>query len=97
MSCPPVPPSAQIAAGLRASRAELDRRAAEATIRAIRLKGLTLQLSFERASTRWRLSDGAQVRPAVAKLVIADVRVTGVGDALFSGAASQTFRFAGEE
>jgi hypothetical protein len=63
----------------------------------MRLEGLTLQLSYERASARWRLSDGAQVRPAVAALVVADARVVGVGDALFSGFASQTYRFASEE
>jgi hypothetical protein len=51
-------------------------------------------LHYEAA--RWWLSNGRPVDPAVARAVIRNASVVDVGDALFGGAASQTYRYADE-
>jgi hypothetical protein len=56
-------------------------------------RGQSLNLSFERGTRQWRLSDGSTVSDAVAAIVTADHRVVGVGDALLRGLPSQTYRF----
>jgi hypothetical protein len=56
-------------------------------------EGVSLNLSFERGMHRWRLSNGTPVSDDVAKIVVADHRVTGVGDALFQNLPSQTYRY----
>jgi hypothetical protein len=55
--------------------------------------GQSLNLSFERGMRRWLLSDGSSVTDAVAKIVTADPRVVGVGDALFKNMPGQTWRY----
>jgi hypothetical protein len=45
------------------------------------------------AAGGWRLSDGTPVSEDVAKIVVADHRVTAVGDVLFRNLSSQTYRF----
>jgi hypothetical protein len=56
-------------------------------------RGNTLYLSFERGMRRWLLSDGTTITDEVAKVVIADHRVTNVGDALVKNMLGQTWRF----
>src|SRR5262245_14926583 len=58
-------------------------------------RGATLQLSHS-PRLHWRLSSGAFVTDEVARTVIGRPNVTGVGDALFTGELSQTFRFTDE-
>jgi hypothetical protein len=41
----------------------------------------------------WTLTTGRPVSDVVAKLVIASASVVGVGDALFTGASCQTYRW----
>ena len=55
--------------------------------------GATLQLQFCQAGQKWRTSNGHYVSGEVAKIVIIDKRVVGVGDTLFAGGLSQTWRF----
>jgi hypothetical protein len=55
--------------------------------------GRSLHLHF-RNRPRWHLSDGREVPAEVANLVIQHRSVVGVGDALISGCAHQTYRFA---
>jgi hypothetical protein len=86
---PSVPSQTTIAYAQR----ELDRNRAEAVIRRMRWDGLTLRLSHEGGGSRWCLSDGRSVPRAVAAIVIADVRICGVGDTLFSELPSQTFHY----
>jgi hypothetical protein len=90
----PSTPGAQIAASLRAERCELDRRQAEKVIHAMR-GGQALRLSYEKPSPRWRLDNGKSVSGAVAKIICEDPRISGIGDALFNDARSQTYRYAG--
>jgi hypothetical protein len=58
--------------------------------------GTALQLEFRYGAQRWRLSNGCEVRPEVARLVIQNPNVAGVGDALFANLMSQTFRYVEE-
>jgi hypothetical protein len=90
---PPTSTNSEIVADLRGSRAELDRRAAETTLRAMKTKGLTLTLSYERPSSRWRLSDGRPVASRVTRLLINDARIADAGDALFIGVRGQTYGY----
>jgi hypothetical protein len=79
---------------LRRQRHRLEGRMerAEQTLKAMQ-RGAALRLQFTPTGPRWSLSNGSRVKGEVAKLVIASASVTGVGDALFEGAASQTFRW----
>jgi hypothetical protein len=55
-------------------------------------RGAVLQLSYE-PRRLWRLSSGAFVTDNVAKIIIGLPCVEGVGDTLFAGGLSQTWRF----
>jgi hypothetical protein len=79
---------------LRNSSRRLDRRNAGVAIvlRAMRA-GASLQLEFHPTGSRWRVSNGRYVNDEVARIVIADKQVIGVGDTLFPEGLSQTFRF----
>jgi hypothetical protein len=56
-------------------------------------RGAALQLHYAKQKRWWALSNGQGVSRDVAKLVIASSSVVGVDDALFDGAASQTFKW----
>jgi hypothetical protein len=56
-------------------------------------RGQSLYLSFERGMRRWLLSDGTPVTDEVAKIIVSDHRVIGIGDSLFRNMASQTWRW----
>jgi hypothetical protein len=55
--------------------------------------GAALHLQHTKHGPCWALSNGRQISDDIAKLVIASSSVIGVGDALFDGAPSQTFRW----
>ena len=50
--------------------------------------------TLHRGRGSWRMSDGCAVADRVAQRVIADHRVVGVGDTLFEGGPSETYRYA---
>jgi hypothetical protein len=56
-------------------------------------RGETLHFMHSESGPRWRLSTGRSVSADVARLVIANMSVTGDGDALFPDACPQTFRW----
>jgi hypothetical protein len=58
--------------------------------------GHALHLTHAEGGPIWRLSDGKRVTNSVAMLVVASVRVAGVGDSLFDQSLSQTFRWLGD-
>jgi hypothetical protein len=60
---------------------------------ATRPRCIALHCSHEKSGTHWWLSDGSQVSPPVAALVIVAADVVSTGDALFGNACGQTFRF----
>jgi hypothetical protein len=72
----------------------LDRRhlSAEA-VKTVMQRGAALHLHFDRTGPVWMLSDGRRVSDEAAKFVLASVNVVSVGEALFCGATSQTFRY----
>jgi hypothetical protein len=72
----------------------LDRRhlSAKAVKIAMR-RGGALHLHFGRTGPVWMLSDGRRVSDEAAKFVLASVNVVSVGEAVFCGATSQTFRY----
>jgi hypothetical protein len=55
--------------------------------------GATLHLEFYETGPRWRMSNGRYVNAAVARIVITNKNVVGVGDTLFADGTSQTWRF----
>jgi hypothetical protein len=59
-------------------------------------KGASLHLSYS-PRLHWRLSTGKFVTEEVARTVVAHPDIVGVGDALFAGGFSQTWRFIVEE
>jgi hypothetical protein len=61
-----------------------------ATMRA----GVTLHCNQPRGGPLWALSNGDEVDAATARLVVAYPRIVGVGDTLFVGTMSQTYRYA---
>jgi hypothetical protein len=79
---------------LRANRHRMEARmeTAELVLAAMRA-GAALHLSYTRHGRRWTLTSGRRVSDEVARLVIASSSVVGVGDALFRGVLSQTFRW----
>jgi hypothetical protein len=79
---------------LRTNRHRLEARMekAEQVLQAMRF-GAALHLQFTRNGPRWTLSSGRHVNDDVAKLVTASSSVVGIGDALFHGAPSQTWRW----
>jgi hypothetical protein len=64
-----------------------------ATVLAAMRKGEYLVLEHRWFGRCWCLSGGRPVDDVVAKAVIENHHVTGVGDALFKGVASQTWRW----
>jgi hypothetical protein len=56
-------------------------------------RGATLHCQFEYGRPIWWLSDRSHVSADVAKVVVADLRVIGVGDSLLVGVPAQTYRF----
>jgi hypothetical protein len=57
--------------------------------------GAALHLSYRRSGPQWMLSNGEPVSDAVARSLIANPNVVGIGDALFAGELSQTWRWKG--
>jgi hypothetical protein len=83
----------------RRSSRRLDRlnRNAATALQAMRNDGCTLHAEFGQAGLRWRMSKGRFVSNEVAKIIITDKHVIGVGDTLFAdGPPSQTWRYAEE-
>jgi hypothetical protein len=79
---------------LRAKNRRLDRRLdgikrAAAAMRA----GAALCLAYRSGGAQWTLSTGEAVSDAVARALIANPNIVGVGDALFAGELSQTWRY----
>jgi hypothetical protein len=66
----------------------------ERVVRELR-NGATLQLSFS-PRQHWRLSTGEFISREVAVIVVNLPDIVGVGDTLFAGELSQTFRFTDE-
>ena len=76
------------------SSRRLDRRnAGVATVLCAMRAGASLQLEFYRTGPKWRMSSGQYVNDEIARIVITDKHVIGVGDALFADDLSQTWRF----
>jgi hypothetical protein len=55
--------------------------------------GAALHLSYQ-STPYWALSTGERITTAVARVLIATPGVVAVGDALFDGVPSQTYRWA---
>ena len=55
-------------------------------------RGAALQLEYRYGAQRSRLTNGCEVHPEVARLVIRNPNIAGVGDVLFVGMLAQTFR-----
>jgi hypothetical protein len=55
--------------------------------------GVALHLQHTKHGPCWALSNGTPVPDSIAQLVITSSSIVGVGDALFDGVASQTFRW----
>jgi hypothetical protein len=78
---------------LQAKNRRLDRRLAEINDAAAAMRaGAALHLTY-RPRPRWTLSTGTEVTDAAARVIIATPHVVGVGDALFDGVPSQTYRW----
>jgi len=58
--------------------------------------GQALQLEYRYGAPRWRLTNGCETHPEVARIVIRHSNVAGVGDVLFVGLLAQTFRYVEE-
>jgi hypothetical protein len=86
-------------ASLRATHRRLARRVgrierAERVLAEMRDAGAALHLQHTKQGPCWTLSNGTPMPDSIAKLVTASSSVVGVGDALFSGVASQqTYRW----
>ena len=81
-------------AGLRNKRRRVERQLESAglVLTALR-RGAALHFQYAKTGPQWTLSSGHRVDDDVARMVVASSSVVGVGDALFDGAASQTFRW----
>lgn len=79
---------------LQRSSRRLDRRRAsvEGALAAMR-HGATLHLQFGPTKAWWVLSCGWALSPDIAEILIARPEVQAVGDTLFPGTRSQTWRF----
>jgi hypothetical protein len=91
-----VPASIPTVASLQRDRRRIDRRrlSAEQVIRRMRDDGEVLRLTFTKSGPIWTLQPtGTPVSEEVATILVADIRVEAVGDALFRGATAQTYRF----
>jgi hypothetical protein len=83
----------------RAAARHLDRRNAKVERVLVEMAhGAALHLHFDRKrGPLWTLSeDGVLIDAEIAALVIAHPDVAPVGDSLFAGAPSQTYRYAGD-
>jgi hypothetical protein len=95
----PVPVSIPTLETLR----KVHRKQARRTVGAVRVlslmkAGASLQCSFERGRTIWRLSTGPFITQEVVNEVIGNPSVVGTGDCLFDDAhSSQTFRWINQE
>jgi hypothetical protein len=78
---------------LRASRHRLETRLKKAELVLNAMRGACLHLQYTHSGPVWVLTTGQFITDAVARLVTNSGSVVGVGDALFDGAASQTFRW----
>jgi hypothetical protein len=75
------------------NRRRADRKLAAAALVLDAMRGgAALHLEYT-PPPRWTLSNGHEVPDEIARLVVASASVVGVGDALFAGVASQTFRW----
>jgi hypothetical protein len=74
-------------------RRDRNRLTARQVLANMRSEGLALHCSFENQGERWWLTNGRRIEVEVAHLVINDVNVTSVGDALFLNASPQTYRY----
>jgi hypothetical protein len=82
--------------GLRAKNRRLDRRLVGANRAAAAMRaGAALHLAYRSGGAQWTLSTGEAVSDAVARVLIANPNIVGVGDALFAGELSQTWRWGG--
>ena len=80
--------------GCRGSIRRLDRRRASVSQTLVVMKhGASLLLFYERGRPTWKLSIGSFIAPEVAAAIINHPNVTGVGDTLFAGTLSQTYRW----
>jgi hypothetical protein len=87
----------QTAAQLQRKRHRLDQRALSVEAVVSRMyEGACLHLHYDRRrGPVWRLSvSGAEVPDATARLVIQHPDIVAVGDSLFAGCLSQTYRYA---
>jgi hypothetical protein len=79
---------------LRTRNRRVDRHLARAEIVLKAMQnGCSLNLQFTQNGPRWTLSDGRSIDGATAKLVTTSASVVPVGDCLFAGTASQTYRW----
>jgi hypothetical protein len=78
---------------LKARRLDRHSLSVERVVRELR-NGATLLLSFS-PRQHWRLSTGEFISREVAVTVVNLPDVVGVGDTLFAGEASQTYRYVG--
>lgn len=62
----------------------------------MRCRGVLLHFDQSGRPPRWWLSNGQQVDEQTAAVLITRHEVVSVGDALFAGAPSQTYRYAEE-
>jgi hypothetical protein len=83
-------------ASLRSKNRRLDRRLSGINhAAAVMRSGAALHLAHRPGGAQWTLSTGEAVSDAVARMLIANPNVVGVGDALFAGELSQTWRWDG--
>ena len=77
-------------------RFERERIRADNVMAEMRDRGHALHLHLDRRSgPMWSLSNGRRVDGEIARKVIQHSDIAGVGDALFSGTLSQTYRWTG--
>lgn len=78
----------------RHRREQLWRRDAKRHIATMRVRGFVLRLTHGNArGPSWCLSDGTRVEHGAAQLMLSDKHVSPVGDTLFAGTRSQTYRY----
>jgi hypothetical protein len=83
-------------ASLRVKTRRLDRRLSGINhAAAVMRSGAALHLTYRSGGPQWTLSNGEAVSNVVARALIADPNIVGVGDALFAGELSQTWRWGG--
>jgi hypothetical protein len=81
---------------LRAKNRRLDRRLVGVNRAVVTMRaGAALHLAYRSGGAQWTLSTGEAVSNAIAHSLIANPNIVGVGDALFAGELSQTWRWKG--